>query len=230
MAAEVYEPDETWPTPNPKHWVKALAVAHDAGWTLTCLPTGHWWGHVACPAGEHTGTVDRTARGGETKALELIKDVRGCQHGSQSVTSKVPRRQAECARLLDVAEELLSGAECGLEAAETRQGAYDRLDMLADLEDQLDSADLTIEAVFGRSAAAEREDALTAAIERDGAPNPDEIGESIGQAADAVDDAVTVASKIRREGLRAPLTARAEAAKGSILVLRDRLGRLQERL
>jgi hypothetical protein len=194
-----------------------LKLAHDAGWSLTT--GGHGFGRLSCPAGEHTISVDGTAKGGETKAKEVPKRLRQCQHGSASAATKVPARMAECELLLARTDELIAAAKADLWRAEEQQHALAELDRLSLI---LDTADANLEEVL----AAAQDEALERAVELEGAPSQDAIGSVIDEAARVVDKADEVAGKIRRTGIAGPLKARANTAKAQIAGLRMRLATL----
>src|SRR5262249_31870689 len=111
------------------HWRRALRQAREAGWTLKHLGAPHRFGVVVCPAGEHTFDVDSTARGSETKALEVPKLLRRCQHGGPTTTgSRVAERLERAQRLLDRAEQLIGIAMEDLERVEAQHAALAELD------------------------------------------------------------------------------------------------------
>jgi len=216
--ATVYGPDETWPEHQKPFWNVALKQAREAGWTFTT--GGHWFGVVSCPAGEHTFNVDKTARGGETKAKEVPKQLRSCQHGTPATLgSKVAARRAECERLLLRAEDLISAAARDLWRAEQRQAAFTEFDRLRIV---LDTADATADEVL----AAEQEQALERAADLEDAPGAADIARTLGDADVAAGEARDVAAKIRRQGIAVPLRTRAQAARSRVSELRERLERL----
>lgn len=218
MSSDVYGPDETWPEHQKPYWNVALRQARAAGWSLTT--GGHWFGVVSCPSGEHTFGVDKTARGGETKALEVPKLLRSCQHGTPTASgSKVALRRAECERMLTRAEELISIATADLRRAEQRHEAFAELDNLSVV---VETADATVNEVL----AAAQDEALDRAVGLEDAPDPAEIGTTLGEAELFAGNAAEVAGKIRRPGVAGPLLARANTAKASIVQLRERLATL----
>lgn len=215
VSAVVYGPGETWPEHQRPYWNVALKQARAAGWTFTT--GGHWFGVASCPAGEHTFGVDKTAKGGETKALEVPKLLRSCQHGMPTTSgSKVAARRAECERLLTRAEELISIAAADLRLAEQRQEAFAELDNLSVV---LDTADATVNEVL----AAAQDEALDRAAELEDAPDSADIASTLGKAEQSAGNAAEVAAKIRRPGVAGPLLLRANTAKASIAELRERL-------
>lgn len=136
------------------------------GWTLRYLGAAHWFGVVACPAGEHTFSVDSTARVAETIAKEVPKLLRACPHSSAGQGgSKVARRLTECDRLLARAEQLIDMADTELVRAEAKQAALAELDRIELLLD-------TAEASVGESLAEIQDEALERAAELDDAPAP----------------------------------------------------------
>jgi hypothetical protein len=216
-----FGPDETWPQHQEKFWNTALAEARRAGWTLTYYPSGHSFGVVTCPGGQHTFRVDKTARGGETKSIEARKSVRArCRCGSAEGDRKVQESQQECGRLLDTADELIVKADTGLTAAEAREDALEELERLELL---LRSASLTIEDV-------EAEQAAWGTICRyDGAPGPRLIASDLDEAEANVDDAESVVDDLKA-ALARPLLIRVRAAANRIAALRTRLAALRERM
>ncbi|HJQ02730.1 MAG TPA: hypothetical protein VJ851_14105 [Jatrophihabitans sp.] len=211
----MFGPDAMWPSHQKPYWNDALKLARDAGWSFTT--GGHWFGVVSCPAGEHTFVVDKTARGGETKALEVPKLLRRCQHGN-AVTdgSKVTARQAECERLLARAEELILTATNDVARAEEQQRAFaewDRLNLV------LDTAEATVDEVL----AATQEEALERVLALENVPGQAAIGLDLDEASQMLETAATLASKIRRPGIADPLRSRANDAKAGIAALRQRL-------
>lgn len=225
MSAPKYGPDDTWPAHQKPHWNAALAEARQARWTLTFVNAAHNFGVVSCPAGEHTFGVDQTARGGETKSKEAIKRIRNCQHGSGQGVSKVRARQQECARLLDVADELIAAAAEGLAMAEAKQGAQEDLDRL---DIQLQTATSNIDEVMR----AEEEAVLQAAIDVDDAPEPAALSAVLDNAAATVTQGESVANalKVGRPALAKPHLMRAGKSRLRIDELRRRLTALQQRI
>jgi hypothetical protein len=218
VSSVVYGPDETWPDHQKPYWNVALKQARAAGWSLTT--GGHWFGVASCPSGEHTFGVDKTARGGETKALEVPKLLRSCQHGTPTTSgSKVAARRAECERMLTRAEELISIATADLRLAEQQQEAFAELDNLSVV---LETAAATVNEVL----AAAQDEALDRAAELEDAPDPVDIQTTLGEAEHSASNAAELAGKIRRPGVAGPLLARANAAKASIGALREGLATL----
>lgn len=225
-----YGPEDTWPKHDKPFWNDALAVAREAGWSLVWLDAPHWWGRVECPTGEHTGLVDKTARGGETKANELKKDVRGCPHGTGGTGSKVRERESRCRDLLDQAEGLLDRAAEALLRVEGREEAFDQLALLEAAQADVADAAASVEELLGSRSFAE---AIDAAWERaatyDDAPPPAAIADDLDTAEAVAVEAHTMAAKIKRSGLSDPLRKRAEEAKARVTSLRARLNEVQER-
>jgi len=217
MSVTVYAPDMTWPEHQKPHWSRALRQARKAGWTLKHMGAPHRFGVVVCPAGEHTFDVDSTARGSETKALEVPKLLRRCQHGGLTTTgSRVAERLERARRLLDRAEQLISIASEDLERVEARHAALAELDRVELL---LAAADTTVDEVL----AAAQEEALEQAAELEDAPGAGVIAETLDRAEAAADEAAVVVRQIRRAGPAGELTTRAETAKARIRALRVRL-------
>jgi hypothetical protein len=207
------------------YWNKALNEAREARWTLTYIDAPHTFGSVSCPAGEHTFSVDKTAKGGETKSKEALKKIRWCQHGPGQGGSKVRARQQECIQWLDVADQLIAVAEKGLTLAEAKQGAQEDLDRL---ELQLRTATSNVEKVLS----AEQEAALEAAIDVDGAPEPETLSAALDEAIATVvhGESVAKALKAGRPALAKPFLERASGARMRIGELGSRLTALQERI
>jgi hypothetical protein len=220
----VFGPTDTWPTHQKPYWNKALKQAHDAGWSLKYLDAPHRFGIVSCPAGEHVFDVDKTARGAETRANEVPKKIRSCQHGAAQSESKMEARRARCAQLLDRAEELLDGVERDLPLAEAKLAATAELDRL---ELILATAGANVD-----EAMAEQDSALAAAIEVevDEAPQLGHIGHSLSEAAESVAKATDVAGAIRRPGIVKAIADRAKTANDRVATLRARLAALQEQI
>ncbi len=223
MNSRTYGPAQTWPTHQKPYWNKALGEARNAGWTLTYIDAPHSFGSVSCPAGEHTFSVDKTARGGETKAKEAIKKIRWCPDSTAEPGSKVRSRQRECERLLAVAEELITIAEDGLTAAVEKQAAQHELDRIELL---LQTANSNLSEIL-----AEQEAALLAALEVDYAPKPAGISATLEDAREKVQHGESVARTLSagRPNLAAPLLHRARQAYARIDGLSAPLGTLQER-
>ena len=217
-----YGPDETWPRHQKPYWNEALSAARTAGWTLKYIDAPHRFGDLFCPGGEDgvrcSFTVDKTAKGGETKSREALKLIRGCGHGSVIQGSKVRARQAECQRLLDHANRLIDIAATGLAAAEAQQAAWAELERI---QTQLESAEANLAEVLRE----EENAALQAIYDTDNAPVPSDI-------ADALDDVLVVvangesaatALKVRKPQLAKPFLDRARQARTRIAGLRVRL-------
>jgi hypothetical protein len=217
VSLTVYGPDDAWPEHQNDYWRQALKQARAAGWTLKYLGAAHRFGQVLCPGPadeQHSFTVDSTARGSETKALEVPKLLRKCRHGTPPDTgSRVAERQEEAHRLLDRADQLIDQAAEGLERAENKQAALARLELL------LETAELTVNEVL----AAEQEEALERAAEHEDAPTAAAIADILDDAEKAANAAAALANRIQRAGLARPLTARAKAAIGRIETLRETL-------
>jgi|SRR5215475_3330475 len=217
MSVTVYGPSMTWPGHQKPHWRRALRQAREAGWTLKHLGAPHRFGVVVCPAGEHTFDVDCTARGSETKALEVPKLLRRCEHGEPTATGpRVAERLERAWRLLDRAEQLISIALEDLERVEARHAALAELDRVELL---LAAADATVDEVL----AAAQEEALERAAELADAPGAGVIAETLDRAEAAVNEATVVVRQIRRARPAGELRIRAETAKVRIDMLRVRL-------
>jgi hypothetical protein len=224
VTAQKYGPGDTWPSHQMPYWNKALAEARVAGWTLTYIDAPHLFAAVSCPAGEHTFSVDKTARGGETKSKEAIKKIRRCQHGTGQGGSKVQQRKEECTRLLGVADQLIAQAMEGLASAEAQQDAQEDLERLDLL---LQSATASIEEVL-----ADQETALQTAIDVDDAPEPEVISATLDEATERVALSESVARTLQtgRPGLAKPFLMCASEARARISELRSRLAALRERI
>ena len=217
MSATDYSPDDTWPSHQKPHWKVALRQARSAGWTLRYLGAAHWFGVVVCPAGEHTFSVDSTARGAETIAKEVPKLLRACPHGGAGQGgSKVARRLAECDRLLAGAEQLIDMADGELVRAEAKRAALAELDRIELLLE-------TAEASVDESLAAIQDEALERAAELDDAPEPELVAVTLVEATEAVDAATAVAVRIRRATVVDPLAERARRAAERIAGLWTRI-------
>jgi len=214
MSATEYGPNDTWPTHQKPYWNDALKAAREAGWRLTT--GGHTFGKLSCPTGEHTLSVDRTARGGETKAKEVPKRLRQCQHGAVLPTSKVPARKAECELLLARAGELIASAEDDLWRVEQQQHALADLERLALI---LETADLNVDEVLLSA----QDEAIDRAAKLEDAPSQHAIASVIDDASGVLVQAEMVAELIRKAAVSGPLTARATALKACIRALRARL-------
>jgi hypothetical protein len=145
-----------------------------------------------CPAGEDTFDVDKTARGGDAKALEVPKKLDRCQHSGASARggSRVALRQAECERLLARTEELINQAERDVELAQGKQDAYAELDRLEML---IDTAETNLNEV-----PAEQDEALDRAADLEHAPALALIEATVDEAEDTVDQAAGIAHRITR--------------------------------
>lgn len=243
MGAVDLGPEDAWPEHGKPWWRTALKKAREAGWSLHYIGAPHLYGQIRCPAGEHTATVDCTARGGETYAVAAETDVRECRHGTGGGPgSRVEERREAAAELLATAERLIDAARDGLDRIEANLDAFEELARLALL---LDTAAATVAHVsdgdpVGASEpeeaegipdalAALQEAALERAIALDDAPEPDEVDEWLEEAAQKTATAADVVAKIRRQGLAKPLRDRADAARSEISILQVRLNRLRER-
>jgi hypothetical protein len=220
MSAREYGPDDTWPSHEKKHWHEPLATARQAGWTLVYINAPHRFGVVYCSAREHSFTVDKTARGSETKAKEALKKVAWCTHPAGLVRAQ----RDESQRLLDTAAWLTTEVEEGLAAAEAKQEAQEVLDRL---EIQLDTAASNVEEVL----LAEQEAALEAAIAVDDAPDPPVLAGRLNEATAAVDSSESLTKSVRtvHPGIARPLLEKATTLRARIAELRRRLEVLQER-
>jgi hypothetical protein len=220
MTATKYGPDDTWPVHQKPFWNQTLSEARQAGWTLTYINAPHRFGSVACPAGQHTFDVDKTANGGETKSKQAIRKIRWCEHGPG-----VEKRRQECVCLLDVADQLISTVKMGLTRAEAKQAAHEDLDRL---ELQLQTACANIDEVL----LAKQDDALRAAVEVDDALDPEALVADLDDAAAGVEHGAAVAKTLTPPApkLAKLLLERASAARTSIEELRGRLAALRERI
>lgn len=219
MGLTAFGPDEVWPRHQKQHWRVAMGLAREAGWTFHHLGAPHRFGILVCPAGEHAVPVDSTARGAETKAKEVPKRLRQCQHGRRSTPdSGASRRRTECERLLARAEELLGRVAVEVGLAEAFVAALADLDA-ADM--MLGSAEANLDEVL-----ALHEEAIARASELEGAPEPRRIAETLSDAEDVVDEAAAAAAKIRPAAVAVPLRARLERARSRAAQLRQDLARL----
>lgn len=207
-----FGPDDTWPSHQKAYWRTALRQARTAGWTLRHLGSPHWFGVVLCPAGEHTFGVDSTARGAETIAAEVPKQLRACTHSVAGPDgSKVAQRRAESERLLRRAEELVDMAAVHLDRAEQKKTVRAELDRLELL---LNSAQLTVD----ESLLLAQDVALDRAVELDDSPGPEMVAGSLDEAEDTA--AAAIAVRIRRSTIAAPLLGRASRIRQRIAGLR----------
>lgn len=217
MSVAEYGPGETWPTHQKPYWKDALKQARAAGWTLRHLGAPHWFGVVVCPTGDHSFSVDSTARGAETIAKEVPKRLRECPHGAAPrAGAKVADRALEADRLLTSAERLVDAASWDLDLARARDDVLAELDRLELL---LRSAELTVDHVL----AVAQEEALSRAVELEGVPDAKAIDETLTEAEMHTDAAEAVVTRIRRTGVAQPLSARAELIRRRIGDVRSRL-------
>ena len=219
MAAPRYGPDETWPSHSKSHWHQPLAQARAAGWTLVYVDAPHRFGVVRCPAGQHTFSVDRTARNSETLAKEAVKKITRCGH----VGGRAHVEQQEAGRLLDMASRLTADVAEGLSEAEAKQDAYEDLDRLQLL---LETAELTV-----ADALAAQEAALEAAAAVDDAPAAPALSDKLDVAAGVVTKGESHVKALRSEHPEAakPLLSHAAALRTRIGQLRYRVAALQGR-
>jgi len=180
----------------------------------------HRFGVVYCPAKEHSFTVDKTAKGSETKAREALKRISWCDHPA----GRVRTQRDESQRLLDTAGRLTAEVEEGLVAAEAKQDAQEALDRL---EIQLDTAASNVEEVL----LAEQEAALEAAVAVDDAPDPPVLAGKLNEATEAVVSSESLAKSVRtgHPGVAEPLLDQARTLRARIGELRSRVAALRER-
>ena len=195
-----------------------MKQARDAGWTLSYWDA-HWWGKVSCPEDEHIVMIDRTARGGETKAKEAAKKIRNCGHGTQASQSSANARQEQCETLLNRAENLIAGAAANLERAEARYTAEAELERLALL---LDTAGANVDM-------AEQEQALDRAADFEDAPEAMVIEGDLADASRSTEQADGIQRQIHRSTVQQALKNRIKVTNRYITDLRARLVTLQER-
>jgi hypothetical protein len=219
MPSPRYGPDETWPSHDKKHWHEPLAAARAAGWTLTYLDAPHCFGVVRCPAGEHSFSVDKTARNSETMAKEALKKISRCGHPAGRV--RIERDEAQ--HLLDMAAQITADVIAGLVAAEAKLDAQEVLDRL---ELQLETAALNVAEVL-----AVQEAALEEAIAFDDAPDPPVLRGKLNEATEAVTEGEYRAKLIGggHPGVAKSLLAQATTLRTRIDELRSRVAALQER-
>ena len=219
MPPPKYGPCDTWPSHDKKHWHEPLAAARAAGWTLTYLDAPHRFGVVHCPAGEHSFSVDKTAKGSETMAKEALKRISRCGHPAGRVRTERDKSQ----RMLDTATRLTVEVAAGLVAAEAKRDAQEVLDRL---EIQLETAALNVDEVL-----AAQEAALEAAIVVDDAPSPPTLIDELNEATEAVTGGESRVKSIRSgyPGVAKPLLNQATTLRARIGELRSRVAALQER-
>lgn len=215
MPSSKYGPDVAWPPHDKKHWREPLAAARAAGWTLTYLDAPHRFGVVRCPAGEHSFSVDKTAKGSETIAKEALKKISWCDHPAGRVRTERDMSQ----RMLDTAARLTTEVAAGLVAAEAKRDAQEVLDRL---EIQLETAALNVEEVVA---------AEEAAIAVEDAPDPPTLVDELNEATEAVRGGESRAKSIRSgyPGVAKPLLSQATMLRARIGELRSRVAALQER-
>jgi hypothetical protein len=220
MSVPKYGADDTWPSHEKKYWYAPLAAAREAGWTLIYINAPHRFGVVYCPAKEHSFSVDKTAKGAETKAREALKRIAWCNHPAGRVLTQRDESQG----LLNTAGRLAAEAEEGLVAAEAKQDAQEALDRL---EIQLDTAALNVEEVL----LAEQEAALEAAVAVDDAPDPPVLASKLNEATEAVASSESLAKSVRtgHPGVARPLLEDATTLRTRIGELRSRVAVLRER-
>lgn len=206
--------------PGCRHWHEPLAAARRAGWTLTYINAPHRFGVVSCPASEHSFSVDKTAKGSETKAKEALKKITWCSHPG----NKVRADSDESQKLLDVADRIVAEVADGLEAAEAKRNAGEALDRVAL---QLETAASNVDAAVLLAA---QEAALEAAIKVDDAPGPPVLAGKLDDAAVAVAGSELLARSVRVSypGVAKPLLDQAESLRTCIRKMRSRLAALQE--
>lgn len=219
MPPPKYGPGDTWPSHDKKHWHDPLAAARAAGWTLTYLDAPHCFGVVRCPAGEHSFSVDKTAKGSETMAKEALKRISWCDHPA----GRVRTERDESQRLLDMAARLTTEVAAGLVAAEAKRDANEVLDRLAI---QLETAALNVEEVL-----AAQDAALEAAVAVDDAPDPPALIDKLNEATEAVTGGESRAKSVRSgyPGIARPLVNQATTLRARIGELRSRVAALQQR-
>lgn len=242
--ATTLPPDQPWPDHHAQHWRKALELAREAGWTLIYNgPDAHTWGWLHCPGGFHKFKVDKTARGSETVANEVIKVVRRCQHGPESVLPKWKQRVHFCEHRLTTVRQILAVATARVEAMEAVEAGWSAINELEQREVELsvlrEQVELGIETVQVTIASIEDElaeiraeheaeaDAVLAA-----ASGPAE-GSAVADALDEADALLDVVENegraLRRSGRRAAATEielRAASARRDAAGLRERLASL----
>jgi hypothetical protein len=166
--------------------------------------------------------VDKTADGGETKAVELTKDVQQrCPHGAPAGRQTASQRLKECGRRLERVDELIGLAEEGLASIERQQNAEAVLDAIADqVALQVATAIETVESML-----VEQEEALAAAISAgQTAATEEEIEHVLADVSGEVTTVIEVVSQIRRGGPDLNvITDRALSARTALSRLEERL-------
>ncbi|MGL5823913.1 MAG: hypothetical protein ACRCYU_03600 [Nocardioides sp.] len=218
MSLVIYGPDASWPRHQKAYWNTALDAARARGWTYEYLGAAHKSGVLVCPAGEHTVTVDKTARGGECFAARATKIITSrCLHGTGDVsTGKVKGRIEDADRLLTSAESLIAAARTDLDSIEARAAGDERLKEVDDLRLRLDSADLTLAELESLEEAA-LEEALVEA------PTPAAVEGLLAEASDNVATASRTLGKVRKHASLRGLSKRMAVARTEIDRLRARL-------
>lgn len=208
MSAEVFGPAATWPEHQKPHWKVALKRAREAGWTLKYL-NSHWWGVLECPGGVCVLNVDKTARGGETKAREVPKRLRQCTHGAPPPpASAAQHRAAHCDHLLDQAGDVLATAALELDHAARAQAAAADLDAAMSAPDADES---------GWEEAYERVQAIGLAR------SSSAIALRFEEAGALLDEVDAIVRHLRRSAYANPVLARASRLRDEIEDGRSRL-------
>jgi hypothetical protein len=217
-----YGPDDAWPRHSRDYFRAALNYAREAGWWFAEYD-GHSFGRAVCDRSLPKGSrceflVLSTGSGSESNALELRSRVDRCPHRGEASKSSV-----------EIAKELLDGADLLMESAQVCMIAEDRrargYELLSAAYEQTEAAERALEQALDLDSLAD-DDLLSARdlAESAGYPSQADIApEPLLEVAEA--RASLASQKVTPTGksqARVRVQRRVAATQAKIQVLRER--------
>jgi hypothetical protein len=216
-----YGPNDAWPRHSRDYFRTALNYARESGWWFLEYD-GHTFGKAVCDKALPKGArceflIFSTGSGSESNALELRSRVDRCPHRGESSKSAV-----------EIAKELLDGADLLMQAAQVCMAAEDKqargYELLSMAYEQTKVAEEAIEQALDLDSLAE-DDLLSARGLADSAGYPSQADIEAEPLLEVAEARVSLASqKVSPAGksqARARVQRRTAATQAKIRALRD---------
>lgn len=225
---------DTWPVHPEPSFHQPLRYAQEAEWFLQKY-NGHSWGNLICnkdaPRNERCNIlILRTAKGGESFALNIPSKIDGCPHRLHEQRPSRATRLAEAISRLDEAERLVEAARLCIDSGSKLAGAEELLSLAAEAVGDVDDAlsedgGLLADAEALESEALVQRDTAVALADAAGYPAdaPVEPSPLLDEASSRVREA-TRDARGARDRDRTKLMERARTIRSAIEDLRSGLG------